>query len=75
MLRRDTRSDSLRLSVYVFASERSDDQRAQRPMHFAALCSKDNICYSLISGILLLTTVTKCCRTLRSRTLNIILAS
>jgi len=40
MLRWYTRCDSLRLSMDVFAAERSDYQYAQRPIHFAALSNK-----------------------------------
>jgi hypothetical protein len=40
MLRRHTGRDSLRLGMYVFAAERSNDQCAQRPMHFVTLFQK-----------------------------------
>lgn len=40
MLRWYTRCDSLRLSMDVFAAERSDYQYAQRPIHFAALSKR-----------------------------------
>lgn len=40
MLRWYTRRDSLRLSMDVFTSERSNYQCAQRPMHFVTLFVK-----------------------------------